>query len=196
MICIVGYVTQSFAKYAIAQKVLEDRSQASSSSEVTVEPDNSESLLINNKSNPRKESISAEFLSDAESDISVIYFSKMMREVFCKRKRSANKLGAAKKRSKKIKTDAKLPERTSKLTWLYFLRDDDLATRVKREEIKRISERESIFGALSFELCIVLQVLQETDPLAQKVRAKAAINSALLKEMENLQPPEPEPSEA
>ena len=196
VMCIVGYVTQSSAKRAMAQEALEDRSQASSSPEVTVEPDNSESLLANNESNPRKESISAESSSDTESDIPVIYSPEAMREASRKRKRSANKSGAAKKRSKKIKTDAKLPEGTSKPTRLHLLRDDDLATRVKREEIKRISERESVFGAPSLELCTVLQALQETDPLAQKVRAKAAIDGALPEGMEDLQPPEPEPSEA
>ena len=71
VMCIVSYITQSSAKCAMAQEVLEDRSQASSSSEVTVKPDNSKNLLANNKSNPRKESISAEFLLDAESDIPV-----------------------------------------------------------------------------------------------------------------------------
>ena len=119
-----------------------------------------------------------------------------MREASCKRKQSANKLGAAKKRSKKIKTDAKFPEGTSKPTRLYLLRDDDLATRVKREEIKQISERESVFGAPSLELYTILQMLQETDLFAQKVCAKATIDGALLERIEDLQPPELKPSEA
>ena len=159
MMCIVGYVIQSFAKRAMAQKALEDRSQASSSPEVTVEPDNSKSLLANNESNPRKESISAEFLSDTEDDIFVIYSSEAMKKASRKCKRSTKKLSTTKKRSKKIKTNAKLPEKTSKLTKLYFLRDNDLATRVKREEIKGISKRKSVFGASSFELCTVQQRL-------------------------------------
>ena len=196
MICIVDYITRSFAKCAMAQKALENRSQASSSPEVTIKPDNSESLLANNKSNPCKKSISAESLSDTESDIPVIYSPEAMREASRKCKQSANKSGAAKKRSKKIKTDAKLPEGTSKPTRLHLLRDDDLATRVKREKIKRISERESVFDAPFFELCTVLQTLQETDPLAQKVRAKAAIDDASLEGTKNLQPPEPESNEA
>ena len=196
VICIVGYVTQSSAKHVIVQKALEDRSQASSSPEVTVKPDNSESLLANNESNPRKESISAESLSDVESDIPVIYSLEAMREVFRKCKQSTNESSAAKKRSKKIKTNAKLPEETSKPTRLHLLRDYDLATRIKHEKIKRISEKESIFAIPFFELCTILQVLQETDPLAQEICAKTTINIALPEGMEDLQPPEPKPSEA
>ena len=194
--CIVGYVTRSSAKRAMAQEALEDRSQASSSPEVTVEPDNSESLLANNESNPRKESISAESLSDAESNIFMIYSLKVMRKAFRKCKQSTNKPSTAKKWSKKIKTDAKLPEGTSKPTRLHFLRNNDLATRVKCEKIKQISKRESVFGALSFELCTILQMLQETDPLAQKIHTKATIDGALSEEIENLQLPEPKPNEA
>ena len=66
------------------------------------------------------------------------------------------------------------------------MRDDNLATRVKQEKIKQIFERESVFGAPSFKLCTILQVLQETDFLAQKVYVKAAINSASLERMEDL----------
>ena len=139
----------------MSQEVLEDKSQAFSSPKVTVEPDNSESLLANNKSN----SISAEFSSDAESNIPVIYSPEAIRETFCKCKQGANKSGAAKKWSKQIKPEAKLPKRTSKPTRLHLLRDDNLATRVKCEEIKWIFERESVFGAPSLELCTVLQVL-------------------------------------
>ena len=76
------------------------------------------------------------------------------------------------------------------------MRDDDFATRIKQEEIKQISEKKSGFGASSFELCTILQILQKTDSLAQKVRAKAAIDSASLKGMKNLQLPKSEPSEA
>ena len=71
--CIVGYVTQFSAKRATAQEALEDKSQAFSSPKVTVKPDNSESLLANNESNPYRKSISAESLSDTESNIFMIY---------------------------------------------------------------------------------------------------------------------------
>ena len=84
----------------------------------------------------------------------------------------------------------------SKPTRLHLLRNDNLATRIKREEIKRISEKELVFGTLPLELCTVLQVLQETDFFAQKIRAKAIIDGALPEGMENLQLPKPKPSEA
>ena len=84
----------------------------------------------------------------------------------------------------------------SKPIRLHFLRNDDLATRVKREEIKQIFEKKLIFGASFLKLHIILQVLQETDLLVQKVRTKAIIDGALPERMENLQLLEPKPSEA
>ena len=92
----------------MAQKALEDKDQVFSSPEVTVEPDNLESLLTNNESNLRKKSINAKSSSDTESDIPMIYFPEKMIKVFCKCKQNTNKSSAAKKQSKKIKTDAKL----------------------------------------------------------------------------------------
>ena len=53
-----------------------------------------------------------------------------------------------------------------------------------------------VFNALSFELCTILQVLQETDPLAQKVRAKTAIDGASPERMGDLQLPESKPNKA
>ena len=101
-----------------------------------------------------------------------------------------------KKWSKKTKTDTKFSKKTSKLTRLHLLRDDNLVTRVKRDKIKRISKRELVFGALYFELCIVLQVLQKTDLLAWKVYAKAAIDSVSLERIEDLQLSKLKPSKA
>ena len=103
MTCIVGYVTQSSAKRAMAQKALENRSQVFSSPEVTVKPDNSESLLANNKSNSRKESINAEFSSDMKSDIPMIYSFETIRKASSKRKRSTNKSSDAKNSQKRLK---------------------------------------------------------------------------------------------
>ena len=153
---IVDYIIQSSAKCAMAQKALENKSQAFSSPEVTVEPNNFKSLLADNKSNPHKESISAEFLSDIKSDIPMIYSSEAMKEAFCKRKWSTNKPSTSRKQSKKIRTNAKFLERMSKPTRLYLLRDNDFATRVKHKEIKQISKRELDFGVLFPELCTVL----------------------------------------
>ena len=74
----------------------------------------------------------------------------------------------------------------SKPTRFHLLRDDNLATRIKREKIKQISKKESVFGTLSFELCTILQMLHETDLLVQKVYVKTAINGALLKKIKDL----------
>ena len=114
-------VTQSSAKCTMAQKVLEDRNQAFSSLKVIVKSDNSKNLLANNKSNSYKEVISAEFLSDIESDIPMIYSFEAIREAFCKCQQSTNKSSAIKKQSKKTKTNAKLPEKTLRPTRLYLL---------------------------------------------------------------------------
>ena len=58
---------------------------------------------------------------------------------------------------------------------LHFLQDVDPEAWVQRENVKKISERESIFGALSLgapslELCTVLQILQESDSFTVKKR--------------------------
>ena len=73
-----------------------------------------------------------------------------------------------------------------KPTKFHLLRDDNLATRVKHEEIKQTSKKESVFDILSFEFHTVLQMLQETDPLAQKIRTKTVIDCTLPKGMEDL----------
>ena len=97
VICIVDYITQSSIKCVLAQEALKDGNQASSSPEMTVEPDNSESLLTNSKSNPHEELISAKSLSDIKSNILVIYSSEAMRKASRKCKQSTNKSSAAKK---------------------------------------------------------------------------------------------------
>ena len=84
IMCIVSYITQSSTKCDIAQKALENRSQAFSSSEMTVKPGNSENLLANNNSNSHRKPISAKPLSDTESDISVIYSLKAIKKASCK----------------------------------------------------------------------------------------------------------------
>ena len=54
LIYIMDYIIQFSTKYAIAQKVLENRSQTFSSLEMTVKSDNSKSLFTNNKLNSYK----------------------------------------------------------------------------------------------------------------------------------------------
>lgn len=100
--------------------------------------------------------ISAKFLSDSESDIPMIHSPESMKKTSCNRKQSTNNTDTTTKQLKKIKTNAKLPEETSKPIKLYLLRNDNLAVRVRCEEVKRISEKESIFGSPFFELCTVL----------------------------------------
>ena len=84
MMCIVNYIIQFFTKHAMAQKVFEDRNWVFSSFKVTVKFDNSKSLLVNNKSNLHGELISAEFLSNTENNIPMIYSSKMIKKAFYK----------------------------------------------------------------------------------------------------------------
>ena len=163
---------------------------------MTVEPNNSKNLLVNNTSNLYKKPISAKFLSNMESDIPMIYFPEVMRKASCKCKQNTNKSSAAKKRSKKIKTNAKLSERMSKLNKLHFLRDDDLATKIKHEKIKQISKKELVFNAPFFKLCTVLQVLQKINALVQKIRAKVAIDNASLEKIRDFQLLELKPNKA
>ena len=99
----------------------------------------------------------------------VIHASEVEKKASCKRKRSAHNAGTAKGRFKKIWTKAKLPERLSKPTRLHLLKDKGLLTRASCQEIKAISEQELVFGSPSLELRTVLKILQEYDPLVQKV---------------------------
>lgn len=45
---------QSFTKHIMAQEIFKKGDQAPSSPEITVKPDNSKNLLVNNKSNSHK----------------------------------------------------------------------------------------------------------------------------------------------
>lgn len=86
-----------------------------------------------------------------------------MKKVFYKCKQNTNNISIAKKQSKKIKTNAKLPEKILKPTKLYLLRNNNLAIRVRYKKVKQIFKKELIFDFLSFELCTILQALQKTD---------------------------------
>ena len=57
-------------------------------------------------------------------------------------------------------------EETSKLIRFHLLKDASLEARVNPEDVKKISEKESIFGAPSLELRTVSEILQESDLLA------------------------------
>ena len=67
-----------------------NRNQVFSNPEIIIELDNSKSLLTNNKSNPYRNLINIESLSDTESNISIIYSFEVMREAFCKYKWDTN----------------------------------------------------------------------------------------------------------
>ena len=54
-----------------------------------------------------------------------------------------------------------------------------MVAKVKHEKIKKISKKELLFSILSFKLHTVLQVLQETDQLIQKIYIKTVIGNAL-----------------
>ena len=68
-----------------------------------------------------------------------------------------------KKWSKKIKINAKLLKKILKPIKFHLLKNNNLAAKIKHEKIKQIFKKESIFDALFLELCIVLQVLQESN---------------------------------
>ena len=163
---IVSYVTRSSSKRVMAQDASKESGQISEEPEVNIEPDNSESLL--DKPVSHKSIVGNNPSSVPESELPVIHSPEAARRASKKRKQNAEELDAPKRRSKKIRTKTKLPEVTSKPTRLHLLKDDDLALRVDRQEIKAVSERESVFGAPSLELRTVLKILQEIDPLAQE----------------------------
>ena len=56
-----------------------------------------------------------------------------------------------------------------KPTRLYLLKDKGLLAQASCQEIKAISAQELVFGSPLLELRIVFKILQEYDPLAQKV---------------------------
>lgn len=73
---------------------------------------------------------------------------------------------AAKKR--KIYEVKLIQEKTSKLIKLHFLNNADPKAQVNFKNVKKVSEKKSIFEALFLKLRIVLEILQEFDLLAQK----------------------------
>ena len=63
--------------------------------------------------------------------------------------------------------------------------EDDLEVLVNQKIIKKISAEDSMFGALSLELCTILKVLQESDQLTQKEQSQIFMASMTLQEMES-----------
>ena len=95
------------------------------------------------------------------------------------RKKNSSKRAAKKH---KICDVESTQEETSKLVRLHLLNDANPEARVNLEDVKKIFEKESIFGAPSLELRTVLEILQESDPLAQKKRPQAVRHVKLTEE--------------
>ena len=68
----------------------------------------------------------------------------------------------------------KLSEVLSKPMRLHLIDDNDLDVQVAHESVKEISAKKLVFGASSIKLRTVLQILQESDPLAQEKRPMVA----------------------
>ena len=143
---------------------------------MNIKPDISKNLLDN--SSPLKPSINRNASLESQGGLSRATSQDSTKKTSCKRKQDTNlESSTANRRSKKIRTNAKSPEIASKPTRLHLLKDDDLALKRARQDIKAISERESIFGALFFELRTVLKILQELNPLARRHSAPDKINN-------------------
>ena len=81
------------------------------------------------------------------------------------RKKNSSERAAKKHKTRNIES---IQEKTLKLIRLHFLNDANPEARVNPEDVKKIFEKKSIFGALSLELRTVLEILQESDSLAQE----------------------------
>lgn len=68
-----------------------------------------------------------------------------------------------------------------KLTRFHFLKNNNLAAQVKHEKIKQIFKKKSVFDALSFKLCTIRKMLQETNHFAQKIYVKTIIDGIFIK---------------
>lgn len=124
---------------------------------------NSESLSVVNKN----------LLSIAQNPNTLLIDENMpkntlsgkQKNVFKRQKKRRAK--CAKKRNTNI-IEEKLDKIIFKLIKLCFMENNNLKTQVKKENIKEIFEKKSIFGFLSFKLGIVFKILQKIDYLAQK----------------------------
>ena len=166
---IVSYVTRSSSKRKSAQAALKEEGQTPKSLEENTGSDTLESLPGNLLKVSHKTHVDFGTSLGVGSNVPVIHAPEAEKRASHKRKRSACNASAAKGWSKKIQTEAKLPERLSKPTRLYLLKDKGLLAQASRQKIKAISERELVFGSLSLELRTILKILQKYDPPAQKV---------------------------
>ena len=102
--------------------------------------------------------------------------SKVVRHVVPNKRRRKR----SKRASKHAKT-SKQSEESAKPVRLHLLDVDDLEAQVRREDIKRVSEKESVFGAPSLELRTVLKILQESDQLAQEERSSIDMRASAVR---------------
>ena len=186
---IVGYVTRASSKRVLAQEVPERGGQASGEPEANIEPDISESQL--NIKIPPHPTVDTTSSLLAKGELSVSRFAASAKKPSRKRKRSLPGQGTAPYRSKKLRTKEKFSGVTSKPTRLHLLKDDDLESRVACQDIKLISTKESVFGALSLELRTVLKILQKLDPLAQEAFCARSDNQPRSDKEPELSPAEP-----
>ena len=156
---IVSYVTRSSSKCKLAQAALREEGQTPKSPEENTGSDTSESLPGNSLQVSHKSHVDSGTSPGLGSDVPVIHAPEAEKKASRKRKRGVRDSGAAKGRSKKIRTKEKLPEGLSKPTRLYLLKDNGLLARASRQEIQAISARESVFGSPSLELRTILKIL-------------------------------------
>ena len=165
---IVSYVTRLSTKRVSTQKVSKEDGQASNKLEVNIEPDTSESLL-HPKVLHKLLIDNYHALPDSKSKLPASRFLELTKNAFRKYKQSCTKQNIALlRKSKKLQTNAKLLKIMSKPMWLYFLKDNNLESRVVCQDIKKISKQKSVFHALSFELRTVLKIMQKINPFAQE----------------------------
>ena len=165
-IYIVSYITCLSSKRVIAQNASKESSEISEKPEVNIELDNSESLL--DKLVSHKSIVGNNFLSVPESELPVIHSPEAVGRISKKCKQNVEELDASKRQSKKIRTEAKLSEVTSKPTRLYLLKNDDLALQVDCQEIKMIFKKESVLVLCLLSYTLYLKSCKRLIPLRRK----------------------------
>ena len=93
------------------------------------------------------------------------------------RKKNSSECAAKKHKTRNVES---IQEKTLIPIKLYLLNDADFEAWVNPEDVKKISKKESIFGTPSLRLRMVLEILQESDPLAQEKRPQAVWHAKLI----------------
>ena len=104
-------------------------------------------------------------------------------DVSTKHKRRRSKPSVKRAAKKQKRRNAELSQKkSSKPIKLHLLLDIDPEAWIQRKNVEKISEWESIFEAPSLELRTVLQILQESDPIAVKKQPQAVWHTKLIEE--------------